>query len=335
MQQPRPRALTRRLVTALLVPLAGATFATGAGVATAQDYPSRPLKMIVPFAPGGATDISARLIAPKLAEALGQQVVVENRAGAGGIIGMDATAKSPADGYTMVMATNGEFVMNPSIYPKLPYDPSRDLQMVSVVFDIPLLLVVPPSSPYGSLGEILAAAKAKPGTLAYSTAGIGSTSHVLTELLAAESGVRLLHVPYKGGAPASAAVATGEVAMTMISLGAALPFVRGGKAKAIAHTRAARHPSFPEWPTIAESGVPGFTEGIWVGLAVPAGTPPAAVARLSAEAAKAARSPELRERLVALGTEPIGSTADEATARVRREVPRFATVIKQAGIKAE
>src|SRR5215212_4828044 len=172
--------------------------------AGAQDYPNRPIRMIVPFAPGGATDIPARLIAPKLSEFLGQPVVIENRPGASGIIGLEAAAKSAPDGYTLLMATNGELVMNPSIYPKLPYDPFKDLTPVSIVLESPMLIVTSASSRFNSLAEVIAEAKAKPGTVSYATAGIGSTSHVLTEMFAAQAGVKLLHVPYKGGAPASA-----------------------------------------------------------------------------------------------------------------------------------
>ncbi|HEY9530490.1 MAG TPA: tripartite tricarboxylate transporter substrate-binding protein, partial [Burkholderiales bacterium] len=190
--------------------------------AAAQDYPSRPIRLIVPFAPGGATDIPARLVAPKLSDALGQPVVVENRPGAGGIIGIEAAARSQPDGYTMLVATNGELVMNPSIYPKLPYDPFKDFIPVSIMVESPMLLVVPASSPFNSLGDIIAAAKEKPGALTYSPAGIGSTSHVLTEMLAAQAGIRLLHVPYKGGAPASQAVSTGEVAMALLNFGSAV-----------------------------------------------------------------------------------------------------------------
>ena len=301
----------------------------------AQDYPNRAIRMIVPFAPGGATDIPARLLAPKLSEVLGQQVVVENRPGAGGIIGIEAASKSAADGYTLLMATNGEFVMNTAIYTKLPYDPVRDFAPIAIVVENPMLIVVPTNSPYNSLADLLSAARAKPGALAYSTAGTGSTSHVLTELLAAEAGVKLLHVPYKGGAPASAAVASGEVGLSLISLGSALNFVKGGKAKALAITRATRHPSFPEWPTAKESGVPNFAESIWIGLAAPTGTPREIVNRLSTEVGRALRSNELRERLAAMGSEPVGTTPDEAAARIRREIARYTPVIKQAGIRAE
>jgi tripartite-type tricarboxylate transporter receptor subunit TctC len=301
----------------------------------AQDWPNRPVRIIVPFAPGGATDIPARLLAPKLSEALGQPVVVENRTGAGGIVGIQAAAQSQPDGYTLLMATNAEVVMHPSIYPKLPYDPLKDLVPVSIMLESPMLLVVPASSPFNSVADLLAAAKAKPGAVTYSTAGTGSTSHVLTEMLAQQTGVQLLHVPYKGGAPASAAVSSGEVAVALLNLGSALNFVKGGKAKALAVTSAKRNPNFPEWPTAVEAGVPGFVEHIWIGMAAPAGVPRAIVERMSADVAKALKAPEVRERLVQLGNEPLGTTPDEAAARIKREFPRYQSVIKAANIRAD
>ena len=303
--------------------------------AAAQDWPSRPMRLIVPFAPGGATDIPARLLAPKLQDALGQPVVVENRPGAGGIVGIQAAAQSAADGYTWLVATNGELVMNPSIYPKLPYDAFKDFIPVSIIIESPMMLVTSAASPYNSLKDILAAAKAKPGSITYATAGTGSTSHVLTEMLAQQAGVQLLHVPYKGGAPASAATANGEVNMGLLNLGSAVNFVKGGKAKALAVTSAQRNPNFPDWPTAVESGVPGFVESIWIGMAAPAGVPRPAIERMSAEIARALKSPEVRERLVQLGNEPLGTSPEEAAARIKREFPKYAAAIKAAHIKAD
>jgi len=314
----------------IAVSLLGAPFA-----AAAQDWPNRSIRIIVPFAPGGATDIPARLVAPKLTESLGQPVVIENRTGAGGIIGIQAAAKSDPDGYTMLMATNAEVVMHPTIYPKLPYDPQKDFTPVSIMLESPMLLVTSASSSFNSLGDIIAAAKAKPGSVTYSTAGTGSTSHVLTEMLAQQAGIKLLHVPYKGGAPASAAAASGEVAFALLNLGSALNFVKGGKAKALAVTSAKRHPNFPDWPTAGEAGISGFNEAIWIGMFAPAGVRKEIVDRMSAELAKALRAPDVRERLVSLGNEPLGTTPDEAAARIKRESPRYGAAIKQANIRAE
>ena len=303
--------------------------------ALAQNWPAKPIRIIVPFAPGGATDIPARLLAPKLQDALGQPIVIENRTGAGGIVGIQAAAQSPADGYTMLMATNGELVMNPSIYPKLPYDPFKDFIPISIMIESPMMLVTSAASSFNSLADILAAAKAKPGSVTYATAGTGSTSHVLTEMLAQQAGVQLLHVPYKGGAPASAATASGEVSMGLLNLGSAVNFVKGGKAKALAVTSARRNPNFPDWPTAIEAGIPGFVESIWIGMAAPAGVSKTIIDRMSVEVAKALKAPDVRERLVQLGNEPLGTTPEEAAARIKREFPRFAAAIKQANIKAD
>jgi len=303
--------------------------------AAAQDWPNKPIRIVVPFAPGGATDVPARLIAPKLTEALGQAVVVENRPGAGGVIGIDQVAKSPADGYTFVMASNGELVMNPSIYPKLPYNPFKDLVPVSIVVQSPLVLLVPPSSPFKSVADVIAAAKAKPATVSYAPAGIGATSHVLTEMFAQRAGVKLLHVAYKGGAPASNAIVTGEVAMGFLNLGSAIPLMESGRARGLAVTSAARVPEFGAMPTLAEAGVPDFVDGIWVGLAAPAGVPQEIVRRLSSEVAKALQSPEVRSRMTKLGVQALGSTPEEALARIQNQRPRYAEAIHQADIRAQ
>lgn len=303
--------------------------------AISQEYPSRPVRIIVPFAPGGATDVPARLIAPKLTEFLGQPFVIENRTGAGGIIGIDAVAKSAPDGYTLLMASNAEYAMHPSIYSKLPYNPLRDLVLVSIVVEQPMLVTVGAGSPYTTLAELIAAAKAKPGAIAYSTAGTGSTSHVLTELLAGQAGIKLLHIPYKGGAPASTAVATGEVAMSLIAMSSVLQFVKSGKAKVLGIMRSRRVAGYPDWPTVEESGVRGVDDSIWIGMAVPVSVPRDVVTRLAAEVSKALRAADVRERLGALGIEPVGSTPEEGAARLQRESARYEKVIRAANIRAD
>jgi tripartite-type tricarboxylate transporter receptor subunit TctC len=303
--------------------------------AFAQDWPSRPIRVIVPFAPGGATDVPARLLAPKLQEALGQPIVVENRTGAGGIIGIQAAASSPPDGYTLLVATNAELVMHPYIYAKLPYDPVKDLAPVSIMVESPLVLLTAASSPYNNVADFIAAAKAKPGTVTYSTAGTGSTSHVLTEMMAQQLGISLVHVPYKGGAPASAAIASGEVNIGLLNLGSAIGLIRSGRTKALAITSPSRHADFPALPTIAESGAPGFSDGIWIAMAAPAGVPRAIIDRLSAEIEKALQAPDVRARLAQLGARELGTTPDEAAARIKREAPRVATAIKKANIRSD
>lgn len=303
--------------------------------AAAQSYPNKPIRIVVPFAPGGATDVPARLIAPRLTEALGQPVVVENRPGAGGVIGLDYVAKSPPDGYTFVMASNGELVMNASIYPKLPYNPFKDLVPVAVVVESPLAMVVSPGSAFKSVADVIAAAKANPGTVSYATAGIGSTSHVLTEMFAQRAGVKLLHVAYKGGAPASTAMVGGEVAMGLLNLGSASALMTSGRARGLAVSSGARVPDFPAMPTFGEVGVPDFVDGIWVGLAAPAGVPQDIIKRISAEVAKALQATEVRARMSQLGVHAVGSTPEEAAARIQRELPRYSEAIRQAGIRAE
>ncbi len=305
------------------------------GWAAAQDYPSRPVRIIVPFAPGGATDVPTRLIAPKMSESLGQPVVIENRTGAGGIIGIEAVAKSAPDGYTVLMASNAEYAMHPAIYPKLPYNPLRDFIPISIVAEQPMVVAVGAGSPYASLAELIAAAKAKPGAISYSTAGTGSTSHVLTELFAAEAGIKLLHIPYKGGAPASAAVASGEVAMSLVGMSSVLQFVKGGKAKALGIMRSRRVAAYPDWPTVEEAGVKGVDDSIWVGMAVPSGVSRDIVTRLAAEVSRALRATDVRERFAALGIEPVGSTPEEGAARMRRESVRYEKVIRAANIRAD
>jgi tripartite-type tricarboxylate transporter receptor subunit TctC len=301
----------------------------------AQTWPTKPIRIVVPFAPGGATDVPARLIAPKLTEMLGQAVVVENRPGAGGVIGIDHVAKSPADGYTFVMASNGELVMNASIYPKLPYSPFKDLTPVAVVVETPLVLVVPASSPFKSVADVITAAKAKPGSVSFATAGIGSTSHVLTEMFAQRAGMKLLHAAYKGGAPASNAIVSGEVAFGLLNLGSASALMSSGRVRGLAVTSAARVPDFPALPTLMESGVPDFSDGIWVGLAAPAGVPAEIIQRMSTEVSKALQSADLRARTKQIGLHAVGSTPEEAAARIQRELPRYAEAIRQADIRAE
>ncbi|MBI2319837.1 MAG: tripartite tricarboxylate transporter substrate binding protein [Betaproteobacteria bacterium] len=320
--------LVRRFLIALLL------VAASHG-ALAQEYPARPVRIIVPFAPGGATDVPTRLIAPKLTESLGQPFVIENRTGAGGIIGIDAVAKSAPDGYTVLMASNAEYAMHPSIYAKLPYNPLRDFVLVSIVVEQPMLVTVGAASPYATLAALIAAAKAKPGAIAYSTAGTGSTSHVLTELLAAQAGIKLLHVPYKGGAPASTALASGEVAMSLIAMSSVLQFVKGGKAKVLGVMRPRRVAGYPDWPTVEESGVRGIDDSIWIGMALPAAVPREIVARLATEVSKALRAADVRERLAMLGIEPLGSTPEESAARLQRESARYEKVIRAANIRAD
>jgi tripartite-type tricarboxylate transporter receptor subunit TctC len=305
-----------------------------AGTAWAQDYPSRPVRIIVPFAPAGLGDIAARLIAQPLADALKQPFVVENRPGAGGVIGIEFVSKAAPDGYTLLMASNGEFTMSPHLY-KLPYRTLEDFVPISILSETPSAVITNAESPITTFAQFVAAAKAKPGQIAYSSPGNGSTSHITAEWLFVEAGIQLLHVGYKGGAPAAAAVASGEVVVGMNAVSSIQPFVKSNRIRVLAVTSPRRLAFAPDWPTVAESGVPGFASTVWSVLLAPAGTPGAIVAKLSAEAARAARTPEVRQRLVAIGSEAVGSTADEAAARLKQDYERFATVIPQAKIRIQ
>src|SRR5262245_11655669 len=266
-------------------------------VAAAQSWPAKPVRLLVPFPPGGGVDFAARIVGKHLADRLGQQVVVENRAGANGIIALEALKNAPADGYTLCAASNGPLVINPSIYLKLPYDPVRDFVAIGRMVDFPLLLVTHPSLPAVSVGEFIALAKAKPGVLTYSSPGIGNGSHLAVELLGSMANVNLLHVPYKGTAPAATALLAGEVVFTMSSIPTVLPHIRAGKLRALAVGNATRLPALQEFPTIAESGVPGYEAFSWAGLIAPAGTPREVVVRLNREIGQILRQKDIVEQL--------------------------------------
>jgi len=304
------------------------------GTVAAQDYPSRPVRIIVPFAPAGLGDVAARLVAQPLAEALKQPFLVENRPGAGGVIGIEFVSKVAPDGYTLLMASNGEFTMSPHLY-KLPYRTLEDFVAISILSETPSAVLTNAESPITTFAQFIAAAKAKPGQIAYASPGNGSTSHITAEWLFVEAGIQLVHVAYKGGAPAAAAVASGEVSAGMNAVSSIQPFVRSNKVRVLAVTSPKRLAFAPDWPTVSESGVPGFSSTVWSVLLAPAATPSAIVAKLSAEAARAVRTPEVRQRLAAIGSEAVGSSADEAAARLRQDYARFATVIPQTKIRIE
>ena len=303
--------------------------------ALAQAWPNRPVRFLVPFAAGaGINDIMARLVGQHLGAGLGQPVVIENRAGAGGIAGTDAAAKAPPDGYTFLM-TNVSLVTSAYLYPKLPYDPQKDFVPVTLVATSPLMLVVHPSVAAKSVQELVALAKANPGRLNFGSGGVGSTPHLSVELFKSAAGIDAVHVPYKGGAPALNDLIGGQLSFMIENVPGTLPFVKGGKLRALAITSAQRSPLEPALPTMAESGVPGYEVLGWQGLFGVAGTPPDIVVRLQAEVGKALRLPEVRERLAALGAEPVGSTPQEFGAFVRAEHARWSKVIREKGIRSE
>lgn len=320
--------LLRLLASTLLVclPLVAA--------AQAGDFPNKPIRIVVPFPPGGATDAAARLVAVKMSEHWGQPVVVDNRAGAGGNVGSDLVAKSAPDGYTLVMGVTGSHAINTSLYSKMPYDPVSDFVAISQVAVVPNVLVVHPSVPARNLAELVALAKKEPGKLDYASLGNGTAAHLGMEMLKADAGIDITHVPYKGSAPAVGDLLAGQVQMMVDGLPSALPHVKAGKLRAIALTSLHRAPALPDLPTIAET-YPGFYADAWSGLFAPKGTPQPVVDKLSAEVQRILKLPDVREKLAALGAEPVGSTQAEFTAHVKREIDKWAKVVKASGAKVD
>jgi len=300
----------------------------------AQGYPVRAVRLIVPAPPGGGTDILGRVLAVRLGEALGQQVVVDNRAGGGGIIGSELVARAPADGYTLLMAFTSH-VTNPSLVPKMPYDTLNDFAPVSLVAIIPSIVVVHPSLPVTSLAELVRLAKSRPGQLAYSSAGNGSASHLAVELFAAMSGARLVHVPYKGSTPALADLIAGQVSLMMGVIPSTEPHVRSGRLRALAVTSAQRSAIVPDLPTVAEAGLPGFESTAWFAVLAPARTPEAVIARLNGEIRRLLQLTDVREKLQGQGAELQPGTPADLDRRIRLELDKWAKIIKASGAKVD
>jgi tripartite-type tricarboxylate transporter receptor subunit TctC len=301
----------------------------------AQDYPLRPVRLIVPFPPGGGNDIVARAVAQELGKSLGQQFVVDNRAGAGGAVGAELAARSPADGYTLFLGGVGSHVVNPSLHSKLSYDPIRDFAPVTLIASAPSVLVVHPSLQAARLAELTALAKAHPGKLNYASNGNGSSAQLAAVLYQSMAGVRMVHVPYKGVAQALVDLMSGEVQLMFGTLVAILPHIKAGRLRALAVTGRDRSALLPEVPTLAESGLPGYEAGSWYGILAPAGTPGAIVARLNAEINAAIRQPEVRERLAAEGAEVVGGTPEQFAAHIRGELGRTKKLVREAGLRIE
>jgi len=301
---------------------------------SAPNYPNKPVRIVVPQSAGGSTDLTARLVAQKLSDALGQPVVVDNRPGAGSIIGTDLVAKATPDGYTLLVVASS-ITLNPSLYKKLPFDPIRDLAPITQLSAFPNMLVVHPSLPVKSVRDLIALAKSRPGQINYGSSGAGTGTHLSAELGKYMTGVELVHVPYKGGGPAVIALLGGQVQLDFATIPSVLPHVRAGKLRAVAVTTLRRSPAAPEVPTIAESGVPGYDHGPWNGMLAPAKTPRAIIARLNAEVARIVHMPEAAGVLVHEGAEPVGNTPEAFAAVIRTETAKWAKVIKAAGIKAD
>jgi tripartite-type tricarboxylate transporter receptor subunit TctC len=310
--------------------------ALAAAPAAAQPFPSKPLKIVATFEPGGASDILSRLLAPKLAETLGQPVVVENRPGAGGNTGTDYVAKSPPDGHTLVMGYIGTHAVNPTLYPKIPFDAVRDFAPVAFVASIPSVLVVHPSVPARSVAELVALAKARPGALNYGSGGSGTAPHLGAELFKLMAGVDMVHVPYKGSGPAVNDLLGGQISLMFNTMIQTIPHVQGGKLRALAVTSARRSAAMPELPTLAEAGMPGYEMVGWFGVLAPAGTPRSAVARLNADILKILALPDVKDRLAKLGSEPTDiATPEQFGDYIKAEIAKWAKVVKAAGMRIE
>lgn len=322
-----------------IIGLAAAAVATVAGFAPlqsawAQAYPSKPITMVVPFPPGGPTDLVARVLGQKLSELLGQPVIIDNRPGANGNIAAGAVSKASADGYTVLYNTSS-ITLSPALYQNLAYDVQRHLAPVALTAVVPLALVVHPSLPANTVQEFVAYAKANPGKLSYGSAGNGNVTHLVAYQFVSSQGIDATHVPYRGSAPADIDLVGGQIQFMTDTINSVMPFVKDKRMKLLAVTTAKRMSLFPGVPTLAETVMPGFEAGAWQGVMVPAGTPAAVVRRLNTEIVKALQSPEVKEKLAQQGAEPLGSTPEEYGAYIKKELARWATVIKATGIKLD
>lgn len=309
--------------------------ACGVRVGLAQTYPARPVRLVVPFAPGGGSDLVGRLLAQRLGAALGQQFVVDNRAGAGGRIGTELVAKAPPDGYTLLLATSSVMVTAPALYRKLPFDMPKDFAPISLVAYTSYALVAHPSVPARSVRELIALARARPGRLTFASSGTGGPSHLAGELFSSMAGIRMIHVPYKGSSPGTLSVIAGETDLMFGNVLPALPAIKSGRLRPLGITSLKRSSLLPDVPTIAESGLPGFSVEQIYGLLAPGATPREIVARLNEETAKALQAPDLRNQLLTDGSEVAISTPEELGRTITAEIGKWRQVIEHAGIKAE
>ena len=316
------------------VSIFAATFGCAAGALAQTAYPAKPLRMIVGFAPGGGTDVTARAIVQELSEGLRQRVVVENRPGANGVVGAEVTAKAPPDGYTILMVNSGHTV-NPGLYPKIPYDTLRDFAPISLVATLPNLLVIHPSLPAKRFSEFVQLARKQPRQIDYGSGGQGASSHLSMELLARAARIELVHVPYKSGGLSAAALLQGEVMVSFNTIPSALPYVKAGRLRALGVSSAPRSPSVPDVPTIAEMGYPGFSASGYAGLLAPAGTPADAINRVQAETAKLLKLTAVAERFVTLGLDAVGSTPAEFAQFIRTDLDKWTKLVRELGLKLQ
>lgn len=306
----------------------------GVGFAHAEDYPTRPIRVIVPQSAGGSTDVVARLVGQRLSESLGQTVVIDNRPGSGSLNGTEIVARAAPDGYTLLVVA-ASFSISPAVRRKLPFDVIRDFAPISQLVDLPHLLVVHPSVQASSVGELVALAKAKPGELNYASSGIATSTHMAAELFLYMTGTRMVHVPYKGGSPGIAAMLAGQCQVNFATISTALPHVRSGKLRGLAVTSAKRSVAAPEMPTIAEAGVRGYAHSSWIGMAAPAKTSPGVIARLHGEVRRIVQQPEVSKLLLREGLESLGNTPQEFAADLKEEIGKWHKVVKAAGIQPD
>ena len=331
------KALMRLCAAVAAVASVGTTdvVAQKPSTSSGQAYPTKPIRYIVPFAPGGMTDILGRIVGQKLFEAWGQQVIVDNRAGAAGGIGAEIAAKAPPDGYTILGGTISSHAINVSLYSRLPYDPVKDFAPITLYVSLPNMLVVHPSLPVNSVRDLIALAKSKPKQLTFASAGNGTSQHLSGELFNVMAGVELVHVPYKGSSPGLADLVGGQVMMFFDNITTSLPLAKSGKIRAIAVTTARRASVAPELPTIAESGLAGYDVSSWQGVFAPAGTPRPIVAKLNAQIVKILAMPDVRERLTSLGADPVGNTPEQFAAYVKAEIAKWAPIVKATGARVD
>jgi len=326
------KSLAKRFVVVLAAVIAiGAVAPVGAQ----GTYPTKPVRLVVPFPAGGTTDILARAVAQKLSETWGQQVIVDNRPGAGGNIGSELVAKSPPDGYTLLMGTVGTHAINPSLYAKMPYDHVKDFVPVILVAGVPNVLVVNPSLPVNSVQELIAYAKANPNKLNFASSGNGTSIHLSGELFRTMTGVQMTHVPYKGSSPALTDLIGGQVQLMFDNLPSSLAFIKANRLRALAVTSTTRAPALPDVPTMVEAGVPGFEASSWFGVLAPAGTPPDIVARINGDVAKWLATPEAREKMMAQGAIAVGGSPDDFARHIAAETAKWAKVVKESGAKVD
>lgn len=322
------------MISKTVAALAGALICSAMQVVTAADYPAKPVRLVVPFPAGGPVDITARTLSPRLSDVLGQRILVDNRGGAGGILGSDIVAKSPADGHTLLLCTTGNAI-NVSVVPNLPYDIRKDFAPISMVVIITSILVVHPALPVKSVRDLIALARAQPDALSYASTGNGAPTHLAGELFKSMAGIKMLHVPYKGASLAVVDLLSGHVQLSFISAPGVMPHVKNGRLRVIAVTNAKRSLLLPDAPTISEAGLRGFESEGWHGLFAPTGTPKPVIDRLYKEFAAALRDPKISAQLLAGGAEPVGMPPDEFAVKLNDEIEKWAKVIKNARITAD